>query len=131
MKLEFFPDEVIQEYNLCEKVEPEKYVYTEIRKGMYGLPRAGLLVQELLAELPKKHGYKKSKITPGLWTHNWRPICFPQVVENFSVKYYANHLIAALNETYALEEDLEASKCVGISLGWDCIQGEVHSSIPG
>ena len=43
MKLKMFPDDVIEEYNLCDKVEPNGYVYIEVRKGMYGLPQAGLL----------------------------------------------------------------------------------------
>ena len=48
MKLEIFPDDVIEEYNLRDKVEPNGYVYIEVRKGMYGLPQAGLLAQKLL-----------------------------------------------------------------------------------
>ena len=42
MKLDMFPDDVIEEYKLRDKVEPNGYVYIEVRKGMYGLPQAGL-----------------------------------------------------------------------------------------
>ena len=42
-------DDVIEEYNLRDKVEPNGYVYIKVRKGMYGLPQAELLAQELLA----------------------------------------------------------------------------------
>ena len=42
MKLEMFPDDVIAEYNLREKVEPDGYVYIEVHKGMYGLLQAGI-----------------------------------------------------------------------------------------
>ena len=42
MKLEMFPDDVIAEYNLREKVEPDGYVYIEVHKGMYGLLLAGI-----------------------------------------------------------------------------------------
>ena len=38
MKLDMFPDDVIEEYNLRDKVEPNGYVYIKVRKGMYGLP---------------------------------------------------------------------------------------------
>ena len=86
MKLELFPDNVIEEYNLCNKVEPDRYVYAKIGKGMYGLPRAGLLAQGLLVERLGKNGYKQSTITPWLWTNNWRPICFSIVVDIFVVK---------------------------------------------
>ena len=50
MKLDMFPEDVIEEYNLRDRVEPNGYVYIEVRKGMYGLPQAGLLAQKLLEE---------------------------------------------------------------------------------
>ena len=87
MKLDMFPDDVIEEYNLRDKVEPNGYVYIEVHKGMYGLPQAGLLADELIAERLAKHGYKQSDVTPGIWTHDWRPICFSLVVDDFGVKY--------------------------------------------
>ena len=49
MKLDIFHGDVIAAYNLCEKVEPNGYVYIKVCKGIYGLPQAGLLAQELLA----------------------------------------------------------------------------------
>mgnify|MGYP006202481245 FL=1 len=48
IKLEDIPEEIIREYNLHEKVTNNGYVYVEIQKGMYGLPQAGILAQELL-----------------------------------------------------------------------------------
>ena len=63
MKLEISPDHLIEEYNLCKKIEPNGYVYAEIRKGMYGLPQAELLAPELLPERLKKYGYTQSIIT--------------------------------------------------------------------
>lgn len=39
--------EVIDKYNLREMVDKDGYVYIEIRKGVYGLPQAGILAQEL------------------------------------------------------------------------------------
>ena len=54
MKLDMFPEDVIEEYNLRDRVEPNGYVYIEVRKGMYGLPQAGLLAQKLLE---KRLGY--------------------------------------------------------------------------
>ena len=77
MKLDMFPDDVIEEYNLRDKVEPNGYAYIEVRKGMYGLPQAGLLAQKLLKKQLAKHGYKQSDVTPGLWTHEWRPSISP------------------------------------------------------
>ena len=43
LKLTNLPEDVIEEYGLKEKETKDRYVYVEIRKGMYGLPQAGLL----------------------------------------------------------------------------------------
>ncbi len=48
--------EIIKQYNLREKIDSEGYVYIEVRKGMYGLPQAGILAQKLLEEWLNKHG---------------------------------------------------------------------------
>ena len=73
-------------------------------------------------------------MTPGLWTHEWRPICFSLVVDDFGVKYvgkeHAAHLVAALKETYDIEVDEKGEKYVGISIDWDYKNGEVHLSMP-
>jgi len=50
LKLTDVLEEVIEEYNLREKATEEGFVYVEVRKGMYGLPQAGLLAQQLLEE---------------------------------------------------------------------------------
>ena len=76
LKLDQLPADVIEQYGLEDKVTSDGYVYVEVRKGMYGLPQAGLLAQQLLEKRLEKHGYTQSKQTPGLWKHKWRPICF-------------------------------------------------------
>ena len=48
MKLELFPDDIILEYNLRDKVDDKGYVYCEVKRGMYGLPQAGIIAQKLL-----------------------------------------------------------------------------------
>jgi hypothetical protein len=73
MHLSDFPEDIIEHYNLKEKTNKDGMVFVEIRKGMYGLPQAGLLAQELLEQRLNKHGYFQSTRTPGLWTHKWRP----------------------------------------------------------
>jgi hypothetical protein len=80
---------------------------------MYGLPQAGIIAQELLEERLLKAGYRQSKITPGYWKHDWRPISFTLVVDNFGVKYigkeHVRHLIQTLKEHYEIEEDWEGT----------------------
>jgi hypothetical protein len=50
MKLVLFPQDIIVEYGLTNKVNHNGNVHCEVRRGMYGLPRAGLILQELLEE---------------------------------------------------------------------------------
>ena len=55
-----------QRYKLSEKVTQDRWAYVEIRKGMYILLQAGLLVQDLLAQRLAPHGYTQSKFAPDL-----------------------------------------------------------------
>jgi len=135
LKLSDIPQEVIDEYKLMEKATPDGHVYVEIRQGMYGLPQAGLLAQELLEKRLNQHGYHQSQIVHGLWTHEWRPIAFSLVVDDFGVKYegkeHAEHLMSVLKEHYTVTEDWEGSKYIGITLDWDYEGQKVHLSLPG
>ena len=49
-KITNIPKEIINEYKLNIKVKEDGYVYCKIRKGMYCLPQAGIIAQELLEE---------------------------------------------------------------------------------
>ena len=60
------PEEVITKYNLKDISTRDDSVYLEVNKGMYGLPQAGLLAQELLQERLAQHGYHQNEIIPGL-----------------------------------------------------------------
>jgi hypothetical protein len=51
MPLRLIPDNIIEHYGLQEKAV-DGYVYMEIRKGMYGLPQAGILANKLLKLTP-------------------------------------------------------------------------------
>jgi acyl carrier protein phosphodiesterase len=42
------PEEIIKEYRLHKVVDAKGMVYLEVTKGMYGLPQAGLLANEVL-----------------------------------------------------------------------------------
>ena len=46
IKWEDIPEEIRQEYNL-EEILVDGWIYVEIRKGMYGLPQAGILANKL------------------------------------------------------------------------------------
>ena len=109
MPLHLFPKEFADAYDLHTKAK-NGYVYMEIRKGMYGLPQAGILANKLLKERLAKHGYYEVPHTLGLWTHITRPIVFTLVVDDFGIKYcgkqHTQHLPQALHkETYTVETD--------------------------
>ena len=70
LKLSDIPDEIIQQYGLRDKASKDGYVYMEVTKGMYGLPQAGLLANQLLEKCLNKHGYRQSKLVPRLWSHD-------------------------------------------------------------
>ena len=73
-------------------------------KGMYGLPQAGIIAQQLLKERLQKDEYCQCKTTPGLWKHDTRPISFSLVVDDFGVKYVgkenAQHLLDTVQKYY-------------------------------
>ena len=48
LKMSEIPQDFIEEYNLHDKVTTDGYIYLEIRCGMYGLPHAGKIAQDLL-----------------------------------------------------------------------------------
>jgi hypothetical protein len=86
LKISDMPNNVIEHYKLRDIVTPDGHIYCEIQKGMYGLPQAGIITQELLADRLKQHGYTQSKTMPGLWLHKMRPIQFSLIVDDFGVK---------------------------------------------
>jgi hypothetical protein len=98
------PEDVIAHYKLSKIATPEGYIYCEIQKGMYSLPQAGIIAQQLLKERLQTDGYRQSKTTPGLWQHDTRPISFSLVVDDFRVKYVgeenAQHLLDTVRKYY-------------------------------
>jgi hypothetical protein len=83
LTLSNIPADIIEHYKLDEIATPDGYIYCKIQKGMYGLPQAVIIAQELLADQLELHGYSQSKTTPGLWKHNSRPIIFSLLINNF------------------------------------------------
>ena len=122
IKLSDIPQDFIDEYKLHEYVR-DGWVYFEISKGVYGLKQSGKLANDLLTERLNKHGYYQCATTPGLWRHKWRSILFVLIVDDFGIEYcesrHADHLLAALRETYKVTTDWTGSKFAGIDLTWD------------
>jgi hypothetical protein len=48
--MDIIPEEIILTYNLRDIVNPDGWVYIEIKKWMYGLTQAGILANNLLEQ---------------------------------------------------------------------------------
>jgi hypothetical protein len=106
INLASLPQETIEKYDLNELAQDGK-VYIEIQKGMYGLPQAGILANELLQRNLAQDGYRPTTHTHGLWTHDTRPISFSLVVDDFGVKYvgreHAEHLMTCIKKNITFQ----------------------------
>jgi hypothetical protein len=134
IKLSDIPDEVINKYKLREKAAKNGSIYIRAKRSMKGLPQARSLAKELLEKRLNKHKCQQSKLVPGLWKHDTRPIQFTLVVDNFGVKYVgkkdAQHLKNALEEHYKLTCDWIGKHYIRITLDWDYNKCQVHLSMP-
>jgi hypothetical protein len=81
--------------------------------GMYGLPQAGILANNLLQERLAKFDYYEAATTPGLRHHKWSPVMFALIVDAFAMKYVGNahldHLHQNLKKYYDVSEELDGT----------------------
>jgi hypothetical protein len=128
------PDAIVEQYNL-KPLFHNGFVYVEIRKGMYGLPQAGRLANDQLVAKLAQHGYQPCPLTPGLWRHETRDLVFSLVVDDFGIRYTdradADHLIAALRQSYDVSLDWTGSRYCGLTLEWDYENRTCDMSMPG
>jgi hypothetical protein len=80
------PEEIINKYNL-RPMTVDGWVYIEIRKGMYGLKQAGLLVNQLLQKCLAPFENYPARHTHGILLHKTIPLAFSLIVDEFAVKY--------------------------------------------
>jgi hypothetical protein len=134
INLATLPQELIEKYDMNELAQNGK-VYIEIQKGMYGLPQAGILANELLQRNLTKDGYSPKTHTHGFWTHDTRPISFLLVVHDFGVKYvrreHAEHLTTCIRKNYNISSDWNGTAYCGLTLDWDYKNHSVDLSMPG
>ena len=65
VRAKYIPEETIRKHDLEQYIEDNGWHHFEIGKGMYGIPEAGRLANDLLRERLKKHGYIEATQTPG------------------------------------------------------------------
>jgi hypothetical protein len=86
MPLTFFPEWIIEQYNLC-KHALHGFVHLEMRLWVWGLPQAGILANKRLHRNLAPFGYYLSTHTLSLWWHKTQPITFTLEVNHFGTKY--------------------------------------------
>ena len=131
---ELIPLEILEKYDLKNK-QIDIYIYVRLEKWMHGLVQSGIIEHEALKPHLKSYGYGPSKITQGLWTHQYREIRFILVVENFGIKYRdkkdADHLIEGLQSKYEVTQDWTGGLYCSITLKWDYAARILDISMPG
>ena len=131
--VKLIPHEFMETYNLHNRIYKE-HIYCEIGKGIYGLPQAGRLANDLLTKRLAPNGYTECTHTPGLWKHTSRPIQFTLVVDDFGVKYvgleHLHHLLTTLKQFYEIDLDMTGGKYCGITLEWNYHDRTVDLSMP-
>jgi hypothetical protein len=134
INLASLPQETIDKYDLKELAQGGK-VYIEIQKGMYGLPQAGILSNELLQRNLTKDGYRPTTHTHGLWTHDTHPISFSLVMDDFGDKNvgleHAAHLLACIKRNYSISSGWSGTSYCGLTLDWDYKDRTFDLSMPG
>ena len=130
----YFPDDIIQKYNLQNKVS-NGYIYIKIKKGMYGLKQAALLAYNKLVQHLAPHGYRPVPHSLGLWTHDTRPTSFCLCVDDFGIKYFtkndANHLLDILKKSFKISTDWEGKNYCGLTIDWNYDDNYADISMPG
>ena len=128
------PQVIIDLYNLMPLVH-NGYILVEIRKGMYGLPQAGILANTQLVKHLALHGYIPAAHTPGLFTHIDNGLSFTLCVDDFGIKYVsqasADHLENVLKMKYKITTDWTGSTYLGLTLQWDYVNRTLDISMPG
>jgi hypothetical protein len=112
LPIDIIPKEIIDQYDLLPLVHTGN-VYIEIRKGMYGLPQAGIIANNKLRKPLATFGYIPTDHTPGLWKHKTSPVQFSLVVDDFGVKYVGKakvmHLFDSIKSRYECTTDWDGT----------------------
>ena len=131
----FIPKEIVDHYNLQDKVSPNSWVYIKIRKGMYGLKQGGILANEKLTDHLVLSGYYPTPLTHSLWNHKARKIKFSLVVNDSGIKYEDNanteHLLQNLCNKHPIYVYWTGQLYSGLSISWNYAKHYVDISMPG
>ncbi len=92
------------------------------------------LLQELLADRLKQHGYTQSETTPGLWSYKTHPIQFSLIIDDFGVKFVgkenALHLLNTIQKYYKCSYDWDGKRYCRLTIKWNHEGRKVHLLMP-
>ena len=118
--IKMISQEVIDHYNLTDKVTEDGWLYCEIRMAIYGLKESGKLVNVELKTVLVSKGYEPCPFTHGLYRHKTRPIAFSLVVDDFGVKYTninnAEHLENTIKKYCPIKSNWKGDYYLGMTL---------------
>ena len=123
VRAKYIPEETIRKHNLEQYIEEDGWLHFEIGKGMYGIPEAGRLANDLLQARLKKHGYIEATHTPGYWKQIWNPISWTLIVDDFGFKYthkrHVEELLKIMSQWYVMKMDWGRTSFGVITLKWN------------
>ena len=76
------------------------------------------------------HGYHPTSHTNCLWEHNKLPTKFCVCIDDFGIKYFADHLITTLKKYYNITTDWEGKNYCGLTFNWYYKDNNVNISMP-
>ena len=128
--IKMIPQEVIDHYNLQDKVIEDGWIYYKIRMAIYRLEELGKLSNVELQTVLASEGYEPRPFTHGLYRHKTRPIAFSLVVDDFGVKYInvkdAEHLENTVKKHYPIKTNWKGNYYLGMILDWN--YNKVHNN---
>ena len=131
----WFPQDIIDQYNIMDLVDKDGFVSVEIRKGVYGLKQAARIDFDRLVKLLKPNGYYPLRSNPGIWCHESLPTKFALCVDDFGINYtnpaHAHHIFGTLKKHYTISIDWGGGKYCDLTLDWNYDKKYVDVSIPG
>ena len=121
--------DIQKQYNLESKVTKSGHIFIKIKKRMYGLKQAAILVYNNMKKKLATHKYHSIIGTTGMWKHKTKKTKFCVCVNDFGIKYYskedADHLLDCLQEKYKYTTDMQGKNYGGFTFDWNYNEGYI------
>ena len=111
--------ESMHAHNLHDKVYPG-HICCEIHRGMYGLPQAGKVANNLLKKTSIRIWLPQKTLHSRMMEHSILPVHFILVVDDVGIKFvgkeHLQYLINILKMYYEIDVDYASNKYCGVTL---------------